>query len=269
MKQAAVLVAMVLLAGCAAKSGGPAYVNPEIASAYSDFYTMSASDPAAASAALQKAKKADPENAYTLYLEASVPAQKREFGDALKLIQEGNGRTKIVHYVATPPPDDPMQTLNRVRQLGYALDHVGTEGEQGLEFIRAVRTAGRRVALAEPVTSLGAAAGISIVRRSYEAEVEYSKAKKSKPEETAAQQALEKFQTWNGTFSKGMAEVAADMYREAGKAANLTEAELADYSHDKPLKDKAKQEKADAFREKLYELEITTLKKLLEHMPEE
>lgn len=257
-----IFVIFISLAGCT-KGGDAAFVNEGIAQKYAEFYTLGPSNPDAALNALREAQRSDPENAYSILLEASHSAQQGEFSAALDLMLKASAMPKSVHYVASLPPDDPMQTLNRVRQLGFTAKRLKGLGGREVEYFRAVRKSGEQVAKSEPVTSLGVICGSSMIRSAWQAEIAFVKG----ADKAAAVESLKRFEAWSDSLTNALSEANKDIVREAGAAASLTEAELADFSRGVPLKDSGKQKRADEARLKLYEAEIGVLRKALESLP--
>lgn len=254
---------------CAALSGcqtGPVepYLNATIAGHYQDFYTNGPTDPDAAMKALDAAEQADRKNAYTLYLRAAAQASAKKYGQALQTMQAAHALPEVTHYVATPPPDDDMATLARIRQLGYSTRDATSLGQDAEAYCRNVRMVGARVANAQPVTSLGALAGIAVIRNSYEnhlkLKLDSTNAKALRAEQTA-------FTAWSETFNDGLKSTVKNMMEEAGKAAGLSESELVQYAKGERLADSEKQRKADEARVKLYDAEVAEITRLLKAMP--
>jgi hypothetical protein len=258
---------LLLIAGCASNPN-PAYYNPTIAADYQEFYDKGVTEKVAANAALERARKADPENAYTTFLQASATAAEGDFDKTLSLLETGLKQKKTVIYVATLPPDDPMTTLNRIRQLGFSTERAKDLGDRQPAFFSSVRQAGERVAKAEPTTSLGVMNGIGMIRKSYQTESAYWNLKKDAAKKKAIDAKLAEFTKWSETLSEKLAATLRNLMKDAAKEAGLTEEELASYAKGEPLKDKDKQAKADAAREKMYADEIATLVENLKSMPD-
>lgn len=254
------------MGGCGSR-GESAYVNEGIAGAYQEFYDKGTSDAAGALAALERAEKGDPANAYTQYLKASFYAQKGDLGAALEAMEKGHGMEKAVHYVATPPPGDPMQTLMRIRQLGFSTEKAGDLGERAPEYFEAVKEVGVRVANSEPLTTLGVINGVGVIRRTLQSEIAYWEEKEDADRASGSKTKAEELAAWQEEFTAKLADSLVNLMTEAGKEAGLTEDELADYAAGKDLKDKGKQKKADAARVKFYEREISVLREMLGTMP--
>lgn len=259
--------ALLALPGCR-RDPDAAFVDARIAGLYEEFYNAGPTNPAAAREALGKLRDADPDNAYTHYLKASLAAQTGDLAGALEAIQKGNSLKKAVIYVSAPPPDDSMQTLTRVRQLGFTADRSGALGDKQLEYIRAVRAMGRRILEAEPVCSLSVVNGAGIVRKSYQSELAYWKAKKQKAEADRARKKLEEVERWYDGFNRKLAQELGDLVREAGKAAGLSEKELELYARGIELEDGAKQERADAAKKALYAKEVAALREAIRTFPD-
>lgn len=239
-----------------------------IAGHYDTFYSEAPTDPDAAKEALRKARVLDQENAYTLYLMASLAAQEGDFATAFENLEQGNALTKTIVYVSAPPPADPMQSLTRFRQLGFASERAVDSIADPSSYFSALRTAGARVAKAEPIASLAVLNGVGVVRKAYQAEISYWKEASNQAKSQDLQRQLDEFQKWNESMTDGLAATLVDLMREAGKEAGLTEQELADYANRKPLRDKAKQRTADEARGRLYDREVEALRRALESMPE-
>ncbi len=255
-----------LTLGCGGGAGAP-YVNQGIADDYQAFYDQGPTQPKAAMEALDRAQRSDPENAYTLYLKASAHAQAGDLQKALDLLKQGNQLQKTLIYVTAPPPEDAMPTLSRVRQLGFTSSRAGDLGDKAQEYLRAVRHMGRRVALAEPVSSLGVLNGAGIVRKTYESEIEYWTKAKDLAKADAVKEALATFVAWYKDLSRNLADTLKDLIREAAKEAGLTEKEMELYSRGGDLGDAGKQQRADAARRKMYEAEVAVLRSELAKMP--
>ncbi|MDX2065167.1 MAG: hypothetical protein SFX74_05440 [Fimbriimonadaceae bacterium] len=258
------LASVVLLAGCQSGTAEP-YLNATIAGHYQDFYTNGPTDPDAAMRALDAAEQADRKNAYTLYLRATAEAGAKKYAEALQTMQAAHALPNVTHYVATPPPDDDMATLGRIRQLGYTTRDAKALGDDAAMYCRNVRKVGARVAKAQPITSLGALAGIAVIRNSYENEL---KLKLSPEAEQSLKAERAKFDAWTTTFNDGLKSTLKNMMQEAGKAAGLTDAELVQYAKGERLANAEKQRKADEARAKLYDAEVAEITRLLETMPE-
>lgn len=257
-------VALFALGGC---KSDPDHIDTNLAKAYTDFYELGASDPEKALEALDRAERADPDNAYTQYLKASLPAQKGDLEKALALVEKGNMMEKSVIYCSVPPPGDDMSTLTRARQLGFSTEKADKLGSKAEEYFLAVKRAGEKIAQSEPLTSLGVMNGIGIIRRTLGSEVSYWTKKKDEKRAKAAQEEADTFRTWQDGFTKTLSSNLVNMMEGAGKAAGLTSEELALYAAGKPLKDQSKQDKADKERLRLYDKELEALRTELKTMP--
>ncbi len=255
-----------LLVGCGA-SQDASYINEPIAEAYQEFYDLGASDPAGAMAALERAEKADPANAYTQFLKASAMAQKDDLEGALSVMEEAVAMPKVVHYVKVPPPGDEMQSLMRIRQLGFSTEKADKLGERAPDYFSAVKAVGAKVANSEPLTSLGVINGVGVIRRTLSSEVAYWEGRKDEAKAEEARARAEIFAEWQDAFTKSLSENLLNFMKEAGKAAGLSEQELMDYAGGKELADKGKQKRADEARQKIYEQEIESLRRSLKSMP--
>jgi tetratricopeptide (TPR) repeat protein len=256
-----------LLAGCSPAKGDAAFLNKEIAGSYSQFYASGPSQPDVARDALKKALEGDPANAYTVYLQASHQAKQGNLDQALALMKQAEQMPKTVHYVASLPPDDPMQTLNRIRQFGFMARGMEDPPGEGTEFYDSLRVMGEKVASAEPVTSLGVICGSSVIRTALGSKAARLDKEKKAKEAVQAREDLKRFETWSDSLTEQLSAANKDIVREAGTAAGLTEAEMADFSRGVPLKDSSKQQKADEARLKLYDAEIAVLREALAKLP--
>lgn len=263
-----VIVPAGLLGGCSSAKGDAAFLNEGIAASYAEFYAKGPSQPVQAEKALEKAIAADSGNAYSVYLKASHKAKQGDLEEALALMKTAEQMPKMVHYVASLPPDDPMQTLNRIRQFGFQSRSLDKLPGEGMEFYDSLKTMGERVAAAEPVTSLGVICGSSVIRTSLSTKAARL-AKEKKADEAAKVLAeLKRFEDWSDALTKNLSEANRDIIREAGQAAGLTESELADFARGIPLKDSGKQKKADSTRLKLYDAEVAVLRSALKNLPD-
>ncbi len=259
------------LSSCAprvATTSSEPYIRADIAECYADFYSKGLRDTKAGEAAISKAKLLDPKNGYTDYLSASLAAQNGDTKAANGELKKGNSADHVMLYMATPAPDGSSDTLNRIRQLGYSVSSTKDGKAIDPEYVYEVGKMAKRVAEATPLTSLAVMTGASVRRRALQANVDFWRAKKDSSKLSSASSALAEFVKWNESLSKDLAETVKDMNKEAGRVAGLTEEELADYAAGKQLKDQSKQQKADAERIKIYEAEITTLKRLVAAMPD-
>lgn len=256
-----------LLSGCSPAKGDAAFLNKKIAASYSQFYSLGPSQPDAAEGALKQALEGDPANAYTVYLQASHQARQGNLDQALALMKQAEKMPKTIHYVASLPPDDPMQTLNRIRQFGFLARGLQEPPGEGTEFYDSVRVMGERVAAAEPVTSLGVICGSSVIRAALVSKAARLEKEKRAKEAGTAREELKRFEAWSNQLTEQLSAANKDIVREAGKAAGLTDEEMADFSRGVPLKDSGKQQKADEARLKLYDAEIAVLRKALAELP--
>ncbi len=263
---AALAALLFSVSGCQ-KGGESAAINPGIAEQYNLFASLSASQPAQALAALDKAENADPENAYTYYLRACLEAQTGDYDSAFGTLVKSNKLQKVVHYVSEAPPGDPMQSLSKVRQLAFTLGKAEGLGADFSAYSREIRIAGARIAGMEPLSSLGVLNGTGLVRRAYQEEIAVLTRKNDKAKAAELQKKLDEFKKWSDVLLADLAEEVKDLTREAGKAAGLTDAELADYAMGKNLDDKGKQKKADEAKLKMYDAEIALLREKLKTMP--
>lgn len=261
----AVFACALLIPGCG--PADPPEINKGIADNYQTFCDKGASDRPGAAAALQAAKKADPANGYSDYLESWLKVQDKDFAGALEAIKTGNGAKKVVIYVTAPPPTDSMPTLGRVRQVGFSTEKFASFPDIAPEYFSEVRKMGYRVAQAEPVCSLSVLNGAGVVRKAYQSEIEFWKSKKDQAKVEATQKQLDAFAAWYDTFQTDLASKVADLVEEAAKAAGMSESEKMDYAQGKPIKDSHKVEVADKKREALYAEEINSLRKSLKTMP--
>jgi hypothetical protein len=247
---------LILLVGCQSEPL-PAYLNPSISEAYTRAYSLSASQPSQALAALQEAEKLDPDNGYTLYLRASLQVAANDVPGAVASLRAGNEKAKVIHYVATPPPGDAMSSLSRIRQLGYAKSQLTPE------YVDEALMAGRRLIAAEPVTSLGVLAAASVMRNLYE--VRIGMANKSNSE--AARKEAARFRSWQDDLTAALKEVNVNLIDEAAREAGLTAEEAAAASRGIAPQDPAKAESFEKARKRLYDREVQTLKDAIKKLP--
>lgn len=261
------LIALAGVTGCR-RDPASAFVDRRIAGWYEEFYNAGPTNAALAREALSKVMGADSENAYTHYLQASLQAQSGDLDGALQSVQRGNALKKVVIYVSAPPPEDSMQTLTRIRQLGFTVDRSDGLGQKQLDYIRAIQAMGRRILEAEPLCSLSVVNGAGIVRKALQSEVAYWSAKKNKTEAEHTRKKLDEVEQWYDAFKKRLAEALGDLVREAGRAAGLDGKELELYAKGVNLNDRAKQELADKFKKDLYAKEVEALRKAIRNFPE-
>lgn len=255
----------MLAGGCGTKH---ATVNPRIASFYQDFYDAGPSDPAAARRAVDQAIAADPDNAYGYYLRASLEASASRFEEALRWVREGNSKPKTVIYVSAPPPEDPMRSVARIRQLGFTAERAVDLGDRQPEYAAALRTMGARVAKAEPVASLSVLNGAGVVRAAYRAEIAFWEDRKDAARAKRLSEGLSRFVLWYDEMQGALAATLRNLIRDAGVKAGMTEEEIALYAAGKDIGNRSKQAKANQAKEAMYEEEVATLRRLLESMPD-
>ena len=261
------LICLVIASGCSPKSVNPPEVNPTIAADYQEFYEKGVSQPAVAKVALERAFKADPENGYTGYLRASMLAAKLDFEKALEEVAAANKMKKVIIYVEEPMPGGSVQSLTRIRQLGFTVDKTEGLGANRAEYYSAIRTMGARVSNAIPINSLAVLNGTAVIKKSYQSEIASLKKAGDSKRVAELQTEFDRFSSWYKELHTTMSETSKDFIREAGKAAGLTAEELADYSDGHALKDKDKQKKADDARLKMYQEEVDGLQKALKTLP--
>lgn len=258
------VLAALASSGCG--TSGDSTVNKKIASDYQTFYDSGPSDKDTASSAIDRAIAADPENGYSYYLKASLVAA-TDAGAALELIEKGNNSPQSIIYVSAPPPEDTMQSLARIRQLGFTVERSEKLGQQLPDYALALRKMGERVAKSEPIASLAVLNGSGVIRTSYKAEIAFWQEAKDEERAKALQEEADAFSAWYEQMSKGLAEQMKDLVREAGKEAGMTEDEIALYGAGKDVGDTGKMAKANRAKEAMYKEEIETLRRFLSEMP--
>jgi len=257
-------VVAVTIVGCG--SSDPT-VNPGIANYYQAFYDAGPNDPAAARRATDAAIAADPDNAYGYYLRASLEAS-ISYDAALKWVEDGNRRTKTVIYVSAPPPEDSMQSVARIRQLGFTAARASDLGVRQPSYAAALRTMGARVAKAEPTASLAVLNGAGVVRAAYKAEIAYWNSRKDIARAKRLGEGQARFDRWYDEMQDGLTATVRDLIRDAGRQAGMSEDQVVLYAAGKDVGDQAKQAKANQAKEAMYRQEIQTLRKFLNQMPE-
>jgi hypothetical protein len=259
------LIALVcVLLGC---GGSPdPTIRPDIARLYEEFYELSPIAPSRARAKLEAALAADPENAYTHYLIASTLAGE-DLGKTLEWVVQGNAQPHTIVYVSVAPPEDPMQTLFRIRQLGMTAQKAKALSDEQPTYFSALRSMGERVAKSLPTTALSVINGAGVIRVAFEAEQEYweSLGDPEKAQEVATYH--RQFAAWNRAMQEALKNAASDLVREAGGAAGMNEEELALYAAGKDIGDTGKQARANEAKERLYKAEVETLERWLTRMP--
>ena len=255
-----------LIIGCSSSSG-PEYINPKIAGYYSDFYSKSNSKAGGALDSLDLAEKEDPNNAYTMYLKASYYIDQNELDKGLSTLVKANALSKVLLCVTAEPPEDPIQTLSKIKRLGYGLDKLGKLGDQQAQYYAGIRKAGQKIANATPINSLSILAGVGLVRKGYEGEIAFRKERKDLAAVSSWQAKQKSFDTWEDALKKTMAANNGDATKEIALAVNLTPEEARDFSRGIALKDKAKQEKAEAAAMKIRAAESAAMKAALASMP--
>ncbi|MFQ3587970.1 MAG: hypothetical protein SNJ74_12235 [Fimbriimonadaceae bacterium] len=241
--------------------------NPKIAELYEQFYETGPSNPAESRRAIAEAIAADPENAYSLYLRASLEAKDTP-DQALETIRTGNGLSRCVIYVSAPPPEDSMRSLTRIRGMSALLGRDEIAGERLPEWAAALRTMGRRVAQAEPTASLAVLNGTAVVRAAYRAEIRFWEDAKQPDRAQALKEGLDRFEQWHSEMQAGLSATLKDLVREAARQAGMDERETALYAAGKNVGDNAKQAKANRAKEAMFRREIEVLRAFLAKMPD-
>lgn len=266
-KTSTILLLLVSAAGCASKVINPQEVNPAIAANFREFYDNGISKPAVAEKALNEAAKADPDDAYTGYLRASLSAQKLDFEKALEQVSAANKQKRVIIYIEEPMPGGSVQSLTRIRQLGFSVDKAASLGSKLPQYFTEIRTMGVRVANAIPINSLAVLNGTGVIKKSYQSEIAFYEKAKDTQKLAQVKSEFQEFTKWRNELNAVMASTTKDFVREAAKAAGMTAEELALYSDGHELKDKEKQKKADETRLKIYQDEVNALQRALKTLP--
>ncbi|MFM9872386.1 MAG: hypothetical protein ACKVQS_02840 [Fimbriimonadaceae bacterium] len=259
------LLAVVFLVSCN-KPEIPE-INTDIAEAYLEFYEKGVSDKPGAEKALERARTGDSNNGYTDYLSAWMKIQSQDYNGSLSDMKAGNVKPKVIIYVTAPPPADSMQSLGRVRQVGFSTAKFEEFSVIAPDYFSECRKMGARVAQAEPVCSLSVLNGAGVIRKSFQSEIDFWKSKKDLKRAKVVEDQLLEFATWYDSFQKALSEKVTDLVGDAAKAAGMTESEKMDYAQGKPIADQRKAEIADKKRLELYAEEVAALRRMLKTMP--
>lgn len=266
-KLASWVLATLVVAGSVCGCRSDRTVHPKIAQLYETFYDTGPSNPAESRRAIGEAIAADPENAYSLYLRASLEAAESP-DQALETIRAANAKERCVIYVSAPPPEDSMRTLTRIRGLSAVLGREDVVGDRLPEWAAALRVMGRRVAQADPTASLAVLNGTAVVRAAYRAEIRYWKEKERPERVRALQESFDRFERWNADMQAALSETLKDLVREAARQAGMDERQTALYAAGKNVGDTAKQARANRAKEAMFRRETEVLRQFLDKMPD-
>lgn len=245
-------------------SAAEAYVKPEISGKY-DALMQVIARPEESAPAAEAIVSADPENGYSYYLQAAAIGRKGDPAQVREVLDKGNGQAKVIHYINALPAHESMLTLSRVRELGYvAREAKDLKTEEADALFASIYTAGRRIAMMEPTTSLSVEAGLSVIRSTLKSAETYFAANSDYLEKWTERQAS--FDAWEKSYKEDFK--VDDLIREPAKAAGLTEDEMLMARNGAPLKDARKQRRLEIEVHKFNEREAQKLRDIVATLPE-
>lgn len=270
---AGLLFCLLFAAGCGPKAPTSA-INTTMAESYRSLVTdnlnSSKPDPDAAIKILEGLQKRDPDNGFTLYLLATAYAHKSDWQSVTHNLEAGNRAAACVYYQRNGLPNRETVCYAALRQLAQvgATAAPGLPVEQSAALLQALRGMAKRLAGAEPKTTLNPLMAVQIRSLADKALIErYTQAGK-KEEADRARQMEAADNAWKETVSKEVGLLLQENYETKIKTKlGITPAEYEALLKDEALTPETRK-KLEAMTKEMDAVTDPVVTRLLQSMPD-